>query len=200
MALNKAFTLIEVLISLTLFSVVMLVGMGALLSIIDANAKMQAVQSVMNNLNITIDSMMRAVRMGRNYYCGNDIPSWPVSPRDCSSSPSSGMSFVSHEGNLVSFYLNGTQIYRRKCESSNLSCSDLPMTAPDIEITRFDVYITGAEGRYTKDRDTLQPTAVFIIEGVAGSEQISGALYGKKRKIRTDFKLQTVATQRLLDI
>ncbi len=192
-----AFTLIEVLVSLALFSVVMLVGMGALLTVVDANAKAQATQSVMNNLNIAIDGMMREMRMGSNYRCGRaDSGTRGV---DCAN-PQHQVSFMTHDGNLWVYYLNNHQIYRRSCIGVS-SCVDLPLTSKDIDITRFDVYVAGAERTYADNpREIVQPTAVFIIEGVAASSRISGALYGKKKRIRTEFKIQTVATQRLLDL
>ncbi len=194
---NRAFTLIEVLVSLALFSTVMLVGVGALLTVIDANAKAQATQSVMNNLNIAIDGMMRSVRMGSKYRCGVLTAGDGL---DCVN-PSNRMSFITHEGNLQAYYLNGTQIYRRACANGTSDCTDLPITAADIDITRFDIYIAGAERTYSSlPKDVVQPVAVFVIEGTAGSERLSSSLYGKKKKIRTEFKLQTVATQRLLDL
>ncbi len=195
---NKAFTLVEILVSLALFAVVMLIGVGALLTVIDANAKTQATQSVMNNLNIAIDGMMRAVRMGTNYACGTLNTTWPITPKDC---PDGGnvISFLTHDGNFRAYYLQNNRIYRRACNSGNADCVDLPITAPDIDITRFDVYVAGAERTYAQG-DLVQPVAVFVIEGVAGSERISSALYGRKKKIRTEFKLQTTATQRILDL
>ncbi len=195
--MNKGFTLIEVLVSLALFSVVMLVGMGALLTVVDANAKAQATQSVMNNLNIAIDGMMREMRMGTNFRCGYINAG---SALDCPS-PQDKISFITHDGNLWSYYLNGTQIYRRTCVGVSGSCQDLPLTSKDIDITKFDVYVAGAERSYSSSpRDIVQPTAVFIIEGTAASSRLSGVLYGKKKRIKTDFKIQTVATQRLLDL
>src|SRR3989344_9208579 len=63
------FTLIEMIVSIALFAVVMTVAVGALLSLTGANEKAQAPQSVMNNLNISLDSMVRNIRMGRDYRC-----------------------------------------------------------------------------------------------------------------------------------
>ncbi len=194
----SAFTLIEVLVSLALFSVVMLVGIGALLTVVDANTKAQATQSVMNNLNIAVDGMMRSVRMGTVYRCG--VLTAGSQGIDCAS-PSDRISFTNNDGNLQAYFLNGTQIYRRLCENGASNCTDLPITSQDIDITRFDVYVAGAGRTYSDNpRDIIQPVAVFIIEGVAASERLSSTLYGKKKKIRTEFKLQTVATQRILDL
>jgi len=196
---NKGFTLIELLVSLSLFAVTMMVGMGALLSLIDANSKAQANQSVMNNLNIAIDGMIRSVRMGFNYSCGTNRL---LNKNDCAGLPSNKFSFSNYKGNFQSYYLSGKRIFRILCTTSNYnssSCVTLPVTSEDIEITRFDVLVNGSSASF-RAGNVIQPVAVFIIEGVAGSKNISSAIYGRKDKTRTDFKIQTVATQRILDI
>jgi hypothetical protein len=96
--------------------------------------------------------------------------------------------------------LQNGRIYRKACSNGSSNCSTLPITAPDIEITRFDVYDAGAEQSYSPDREIIQPVAVFVIEGTAASQNIASAVYGKKKKTRVQFKLQTVATQRILDL
>ncbi len=193
---NKAFTLIEVLVSLTLFSVVMLVGMGALLTIIDANSKAQATQSVMNNLNIAIDGMMRSVRMGTGYRCGAIVGGVP---NDCPNAEHS-ITFITQNGNMRTYFLQDGRIMRRACNNGTSDCYTLAITAPDIEISRFDVFVAGAAESYTANKDILQPTAVFVIEGVAHSDNVSSSLYARKKKLKTEFKIQTVATQRILDL
>ena len=47
----------------------MLIAGATLLSLVYANRKAEALQSVMNNLNISLDNMVRNVRMGSNYRC-----------------------------------------------------------------------------------------------------------------------------------
>ena len=79
---NSGFTLVEMIVAVALFAVVMLISVAALLSLVDANRKAQALQSVMNNLNIALDGMVRAVRMGSNYRCNVQSP--PIeTPADC---------------------------------------------------------------------------------------------------------------------
>ncbi len=196
---NEGFTLIELLVSLSLFAITMMVGMGALLSLIDANSKSQANQSVMNNLNIAIDGMIRSVRMGFNYSCGTNRL---LNKNDCASIPSDKFAFSNSQGKFQSYYLSGGRIFRIICTTANYnssSCTTLPVTSEDIEITRFDVLVNGSSNSFEAG-NIIQPVAVFIIEGVAGSNNVSSAIYGTKKKTRTEFKIQTVATQRILDI
>ena len=68
---SRGFSLIEMIVAVALFAVVMLVAVGALLALVDANRKARALESVMNNLNITLDSMVRAMRMGSAFNCNS---------------------------------------------------------------------------------------------------------------------------------
>src|SRR3989338_8582023 len=81
---NKGFSLIEIMVSLAIFSIVVLVATGALLSILNANKKTQALKAVVNNFNFALENMARNIRVGKNYHCdttenfGNF-----TSPADC---------------------------------------------------------------------------------------------------------------------
>lgn len=66
---NKGFTIIETLVSLTLFTIVVVILGGVIVSVIDINKKNQAISSVVNNLNYSIDSMVRDIKTGYAYTC-----------------------------------------------------------------------------------------------------------------------------------
>jgi prepilin-type N-terminal cleavage/methylation domain-containing protein len=68
---QSGFTLIEMIVSLALFSVVVTIAVGALLVLISSNQRLQNEQSVMTNLSFALDSMTREIRTGSNYYCSN---------------------------------------------------------------------------------------------------------------------------------
>ncbi len=69
----KGFTLIEILISLALFSFVLMISGSVIVSVIDINKRGQAVSSVVNNLNYSIDSMIRDIKTGYLYKCNSGI-------------------------------------------------------------------------------------------------------------------------------
>ena len=69
---NKGFTLIELMTAVSIFIVIMTVSMGSILSIFDANRKSRSLKTVMNNLNLALESMSREMRYGRSYNCGTD--------------------------------------------------------------------------------------------------------------------------------
>ena len=70
---QKGFTLIEMIVSLGIFSIVAVVALGALIKIISANKKAQTLQSAMTNQNYALESMSREMRMGTNFICKNEI-------------------------------------------------------------------------------------------------------------------------------
>lgn len=63
------FTLIEMIVSLAIFSIIVTITIGALLVLIASNQKLQGEQSVMTNLAFALDSMTREIRTGTNFYC-----------------------------------------------------------------------------------------------------------------------------------
>ncbi len=64
------FTLIEMIVALAVFSVIVTISIGALLTLIATNQQLQAEQSVMTNLSFALDSMTREIRTGTRYFCG----------------------------------------------------------------------------------------------------------------------------------
>lgn len=67
---TQGFTLIEMIVSLALFSVVVTISVGGLLVLIAANKQLQEEQNVLTNLSFAIDSMAREIRTGSSYDCG----------------------------------------------------------------------------------------------------------------------------------
>jgi prepilin-type N-terminal cleavage/methylation domain-containing protein len=63
------FTLIELIVSMAVFSVVITISVGALLTLIASNEQLQNKQSVMTNLSFALDSMTREIRTGTHYFC-----------------------------------------------------------------------------------------------------------------------------------
>ncbi|MCA9354056.1 MAG: prepilin-type N-terminal cleavage/methylation domain-containing protein [Candidatus Kaiserbacteria bacterium] len=66
---QSGFTLVEMIVSLAVFSVVVTIAVGALLALITSNERLQNEQSVMTNLSFALDSMTRELRTGFHYFC-----------------------------------------------------------------------------------------------------------------------------------
>jgi len=189
---GKGFTLIEMMVAVTLFSVVMMIGVGALLSLVDANRRAQAINSVMNNLNAALESMTRSIRVGTTYYCQTSptppSPSVLGTPQGCTDGKllafeSSGGS-LNNENDQVVYRLNGTQLER----SLNSGATWVALTAPEVTINSFSFFVVGAQS-FSQSGDTIQPR---VLMRVKGSAPVPGGT--------TEFNVQASVAQRVLDI
>jgi len=66
------FTLIEMIVSLAIFTVVAVIAVGALIKILDANKKAINLKTVTNSLNFALESMTREMRVGSKYYINSN--------------------------------------------------------------------------------------------------------------------------------
>lgn len=185
---TRGFTLIEMIVATGLFAVVMVVSVGALLSLVTANRKAQALQSVMNNMNVSIDSMVRAVRMGTSYHCGSGT--YTV-PQDCVSGDSM-LAFVPyHTGSTVQPWIywyatDSNGVGRLYKSEDGTTSSGLPITAPEVRIESVRFYVLGSTSG-----DSQQPKVLIIIKGSAGNTQFVTS---------STFHIQATAIQRVLDL
>lgn len=187
---KKGFSLIEILVAVALFSGVMLIAVGALLSLIDANRKAQALNSVMNNLNFALENMSRNIRVGTTYHCEvtNGVPADVDVVKDC---PNGGKLFAFEASNGDGDTKNDQIVYRindarlEKSEKGGAFGTFVNITAPEVSIDNFFFYVDG-----TSFIDNIQPRVIIVLRGSAGIGP----------KIRTEFNLQTMVSQRVLDL
>ena len=184
---EKGFTLIEMIVAVALFAVVMLVSVGALLALVVANRKAQALQSVMNNLNVSLDGMVRSIRMGSEYDGSDDCSGNDTGhPLDCTSGATT-FSFRAFNGDRLMYFYDDGRIYKSETGRKD---DGIPITAPIVKIDALQFYVVGTEPG-AADEDRVQPKVVMIIKGTAAAND---------QRIRTTFAVQATAVQRLLDI
>ncbi|MDP3962578.1 MAG: type II secretion system protein [bacterium] len=204
---NRGFTLLEMIVSISIFTIVALVAVGSLLKVVDANKKAQSLKTSINNINFALDSISREMRVGRNYYCspGLSFPSraaiealgsagscgpitsgsWTVafkSSQACLDDPKSNRIFAYQFDSSA----NSGAGMLKKAEQKNCvdSPSFDPIISPDIKFNEGGV----AGIRVVRSPD-IQSYAQFHFRGYAGT----------KEKIKTYFDLQTTVSPRLTD-
>ncbi|MFA6270590.1 MAG: type II secretion system protein [Candidatus Paceibacterota bacterium] len=174
---SGGFTLVELLVAVSLFVVVATISIGAILSVFNANKKAQSSKTVVDNFNLSIENMSRTVRFGNNYHCG--VSGTISVPSSC---PGGDTFFaVTFNGSVVVYRLNGTAI--QKSDDGGVNYTDITDPAAVIEYLKFYVF-----GTTVSDND--QPYVVVVIKGKVGNKVIN----------QTTFSIETLMSQRSLDL
>ncbi len=183
---NTGFTLVEMLVAIAVFMSVMVVAVGALMSIINANKKNQAIKSVVDNVTFALDNISRDMRSGTNYSCSTDGGINYIG--NCSGAGGgNSVRYKSGDGTATIYYKfvsNPAFGYGniQKCTDSGSGCvSWQSMTAPTstVNITNTIFYVLGT-GDVTK-----QPRVLITTEGKIAT-----------RKGIASFTLQSTVSQR----
>lgn len=190
----RGFSLIEVLVALSLFTIVTTVSVGTLMVLIDANIKQQGAQVIVTNVSFALDSMTREIRTGFHYYCrnniGNNSQTTGTSTRNCPHGANSlvitesGQSLTEGKGSRRIAYRHNPadQSIQRRLGTTGVWQT---ITASEVNITTLDFIVTG-----TSTTDSKSPTVTIFIEGT--SEDVE--------RLDTSFQIQTTVTQHNLDI
>lgn len=185
---EKGFTLLEMIVAVALFAVVMLVSVGALLSLVAASKKAQSLHLVVNNLNIALDAMVRSVRMGSNYHC-DDGSGTLTSPQDCSGGgtriafePFGGDPSDESDQWVYEYDAGSGRLFR----STEGGANPIPITSATVDIESMNFYVVG-----TNSGDEIQPRVVIVVKGKAGAND---------NRTVTEFNIQSTAVQRVLDL
>lgn len=181
---KRGITLIEIMVSTALFSVVMMISIGSIVSINNSNKKAQLSRTVMDNLNFAMENVSRNLRVGINYHCDIDVA--PVTePRDCSN----GADSIYFDGSRAGGQ-SAQMIYKLNHETHQIERSIdggqtfISVTSPELSIDNLGFFVTG-----TGAHDGKQPKVVIVIGG--------SAIF--KKGITFNFSIQTMISQRRLD-
>jgi prepilin-type N-terminal cleavage/methylation domain-containing protein len=181
---QQGFTLIEVLVSVSIFAMVMVVATGSVFAIVQAK-KTHTIKSVMTNLNFALESMARDIRVGSQYKCdgGGDCPTGGVAFQyKANRSVDGDINYsVSDAYDRVEYTLVGNQI--KKTISAASGAQEYFVTAEEVVIEKMKFYVLGSA-----EFDRKQPKVVITITGYAGNGPT-----------RSDFNIETTLSQRQID-
>lgn len=225
---QSGFTLIEMIVSLALFSVVVTIAVGALLILIASNRQLQNEQSILSNLSFALDSMTREIRTGTNYYCMSGITdSWgpPNQKIFASNNPNLPMD-EKIVGNCITGKIDGRPLHGLAFDEGGRSVTDgaanrrisyffnqndgklyrrLSGFAPEsivsdgIYIAHAEFFVTATNKLFANNEDKQAKVTIFI-EAYASEADFLADENDESGSREFSHKIQTTITQRTLDI
>lgn len=167
---NKGFTLIEMVVSVAIFTLLVGATASVFLSSIKNQKQGLATQEVLDQTSYLMEYMSRSLRMAKKDMAGNCVGTAKLNfafEGQC-------LKFLNYNGNCQQFCLDGTRL---KDENGNY------LTSANLQVSNFSVVLSG---QTQPPADYLQPR-VTISLNIGGQEQMS-------------IKIQTTVSQRNLDI
>lgn len=156
---GAGFTLIELMVSLSIFVVIISSSSAVLIFTIRSQRKSFAQQELLNQTSYLIEKMSRAIRMARkdkegicglsvrntNYYLTNDDTS---------------IEFLNYNGVCQRFYF-----FENNTIMEDLDGRALPLTSTNLDVESFKVVI-----EHEEQTDTFQPKITFALKIKLGIE------------------------------
>lgn len=193
---KTGFTIIEVMVSISLFLVIVMSGMTALLNANLLSQKSRDMRSIMDSLNFAMEDMSKNLRTGYDYYCitTSTIPEGVQLPSSCIGG-GGGISFKPQDYKTNNYPL----IYYLGMVNGKHSIFKMTKREPypgtaitpgELDVTTFSFSVFGAEPPNPDGTGDHQQPFVVI--------KLIGNILGKNGAT-TPFSLQTSVSQRLLD-
>lgn len=193
--LVSGFTLVELMVATTLFTIIMLMGVGSLIVSSNSAKAAQRLRIAVDNVNFAMESMTRELRTGSYYYCPPGIGTVSIPAENSVSDCPSGRDVIifkpqqvgSSTPAIVGYFksprndANSTSTLER-CETNASNCHPIVADNVDIELLKFTVLGSSLPSSST---DKTQPSVRILMKG---SVNVNGQ--------KTPFTLQSMASQR----
>jgi type II secretory pathway pseudopilin PulG len=189
---TRGVTIIETMISVSIFLIIITIGTGSLLSANAVHNKSRDLRSILDSLNFAMEDMSRNLRTGYRYRCLLGSDSLTTNLSTVQSCPSGwGIAFESATGTKGDdtdqwvYYINSNgELFR----STDGGTSYVQLTPPEVELEIGSSFSVLGAGLFSGGDE--QQALVNI--------KLVGKVYYKNTS--TPFYLQTSVSQRLLDI
>ena len=191
--MKRGYMIIETMVAVSLFIIIVMSGMNALLNANLLHQKSQSMRSVMDNLSFIMEDISKNLRTGYNYYCitGSDDLS-NVSTRKSGQS-CWGVAFESAAGSTSNpndqwvYYIDNFGKIFKSTQGPYVVSNFVQLTPDEVVINSVSSFsVLGAESISTNQQ---QP---FVGIKLVGSITF--------KNIITPFSLQTSISQRLIDV
>jgi type II secretory pathway pseudopilin PulG len=193
---NSGYTLIETMIAVSLFIIIVSIGMGALLNAGLLHNKSKDMRSILDNLSFVMDDMSRNLRTGTTYDCITTGSTIPASAVATSGTSCGGIAFASSNPTTqLAFFIgpnlsdsNKSSIFE---ETNGDLSTKVQLTPDEVSIDQANVFsVLGAEAPNPDGTgDHQQPFVTIRLVG-----------HITYKNVITSFSLQTSVSQRQIDI
>jgi prepilin-type N-terminal cleavage/methylation domain-containing protein len=175
---NRGFTLVEIMVSMAIFSLVMSVAVGVFTISVKSQRRILAQQELLNQTSYVLEYMSRALRMAKK-----DPTAKCIAQNSNYATTTHGILFKNYQGYCQEFYLDGTQLKSTETELAP-EYSNLELTASALNVKKFEIRNSG----WSQDPaiDNLQPSVTLFLE-IEGKE-------------KTKIQVQTTISKRNLDV
>ena len=174
----QGFSLVEILVVLGLFSGISTLALGSLFNAQAINARLQETQAILDNVNLSIQTVTREIRFGSDFYCTSSLPSGTTTPSVRKGCPLGGQggsilifqpADATNELDRVAYYIVNGVLYKNEYKY-NQAIDITQMTTRDVYIEVLQFFVEGAntasgvsdEGNVT---DFKQPLITFLVSG-----------------------------------
>lgn len=200
---NKGYTIIETMISISLFLILVITGIGSLLNANVVHNKSRNVRAIMDNLSFIMEDMSRNLRTGYNYRCyygdGDSPTDWGqpgdiTDPRSCENGYAIAFEEAisgdpQDDGDQWVYKIGGNPLTIEKSTDSGVNW--IPLHGGEIIVNNSPSFsVLGAEPPILTGGGNRQQPLVII--------RLAGNIVYKN--LDSPFSLQTMVSQRLIDI
>jgi type II secretory pathway pseudopilin PulG len=194
--INTGYTIIETMITVSIFLIVVVIGMGAILNTNLIHNKSQNMRSIMDSLSFIMEDMSRNIRTGYNYRCVSNLSDLSVAVigTPLSGSSCQGIAFEFSTGNSLDnndqwvYYISGGNIIKWNQGNDHTLLSNYDQLTPD-EVIIDQVGAFSVLGALPGSVDNQQPLVTIKLVGHINFQNTI-----------TPFSLQTSVSQRARDL
>lgn len=172
----RGYTLLEMIVSVGIFSLIMLAATGAYLKLIALDREARSTNELVTNLSFAVDSMSRAIRTGSDYKCNK-------TGTNCANGTS--FRFTDADGRQIDYEIASGRL------TQSIGGAPVALTDPRITISSLNFIVRGVDGGSPESCGVrIQPQAIFYMKGSLPTGQGD----------TVTFSIEGSATQRLLDL
>lgn len=177
---KKGFSLVEMLVAIGIFMTIVTIAVSALISIIGANKRAQAIKNTIDSVNFVVETISRELRSGTTYDClKNGI-------KDCSDG-NNQMSYKNSLGNTVTYTFNAGDDKNLLVRDTNIAGEITKETLiskdSGVILDSMIFYVIGSD---EENNGGTQPRVIITASGKIESKGVDNS----------SFNLQTTVSQR----